>query len=955
MHTLRHFLTSVTATLCIMCAVSCAESPLKSLRHDFEAPGEDCRPLVWWHWMNGNVTKDGIRKDLTWMHDIGIGGVFLFDAGNFKGQVVNERLPYMSEGWKDAFRYSMALCDTLGMSMSMASSPGWSITGGPWVSEEDAQKKLVWSVLEVGGGSIYEGGLPDPPNVAGPYQDEMRYPDDPDRYRFYRDVCVIALRKPALDTARIVQAQVKAGFRMDYRVADKFPTPPTRDITPCNDVVDLTQDYADGTLKWDVPEGEWKIFRFGYSLLGHVNGPATPESTGLEVDKLDKGAMDRYYEDYLSMFAKAFDPEAKGPEALKGHIYALEIDSYESGKATWTPAIEQEFESRRGYPLRPWLPVLTGQIIGSADQSERFLFDWRQTLGELIAEAHYDHASDILHPLGIVRYNESHEERRSFTGDGMMVKRSADVPMGAFWVRSHAGWYSSYPTSEADVRESSSVAHIYGQNVCAAESFTTNGLPGKWDGSFAYQSHPGNLKRVADAAMACGLNKFVIHSSVHQPCDDVVPGLSLDRYGEWFNRHNTWAAEAKPWIDYLTRSSSMLRAGRYVADIAYFYGEDKNITGRFMHDRPEIPSGWNFDYVNADILLNVFKLKDGHLTTESGMNYSVLRIDPQVRYMSMQVLEKISEFAQAGVTVIGPKPEGPANLMADEKEFMALADKVWGLPNVEDTSLSASITGMAPDVQDLPDSVFFIHRKVRGGDVYWIANNCSRAREFSISLRCKAADAEIWHADTGLREKADISSRNGGTAVHLKMTKDDAQFIVLSERPCHTGAKKQRTSYSNSVAMTFSGPWHVKFQQGRGAPESAELGPGSWTESECEGIRYFSGSAVYSRSFDFKAEGGCRYTLDLGSVGNMAHVWLNGKDLGLLWKEPFTADISGALQDGANELEITVVNSWANRLIGDEQPGVKGRLTYTVIPFYSADSPLPASGLLGPVRIMVKK
>jgi len=952
MRTLRQFLTSALVALS---AVSCCESPIQSLRAGFDEPDSDSRPLTWWHWMNGNITIDGIRKDLTWMHDAGIGGVFLFDAGNFEGQIVKERLPYMSEGWKDAFRFSKRLADSLGLSMSFASSPGWSITGGPWVTEDDAQKKLVWSVTELEGATEFEGVLPEPPSVAGPYQDEMKYPDNPDKYRFYRDVCVLALRKPAVDKARIVESEVKAGFRMNYKIGDKFPTPPTDDVIAQKDVVDLTDHYSDGILKWDVPDGKWKVFRFGCSLLGHVNGPATPEATGLEVDKLDRGAMDRYYDNYLTMFAKATDPAAEGPEALKGRFYAMQIDSYESGKSSWTPAIEQEFEARRGYALRPWLPVLTGQIIGSAVLSERFLFDWRQTLGELIVENHYDHANDILHPLGILRYNEAHEERTAFTGDGMMVKRSADVPMSASWVRFNAGWYSTYPTAEADIRESSSVAHIYGQNVCAAESFTTNGLPGKWDGYYAYQCHPGVLKRVADASMACGLNKFVIHSSVHQPCDDVVPGLSLNRYGQWFNRHDTWASEARPWIDYLSRSCQMLRAGRYVADIAYFYGEDKNITARFMHDRPEIPLGYNFDFVNADILLNVIKIRKGKLVTDSGMSYGVLRIDPEVKYMSMAVLERIAEFARAGIIIIGPKPSRLANLMADEKEFAALAEAVWSLPNVTDSTPDPSVAGIEPDVKDLPDSCFFVHRKVKGGNLYWVVNNCSKSRYFSVSLRCKAASVEIWHADTGVRELADYSIDGDWTTVNLDMTRDDAQFIVLSDRTCASDAVRPYKPAVSTVALTLDGPWHVMFQQGRGAPDSAELEAGSWTRSDCEGIKYFSGEAAYYRSFEFAPESGCRYLLDLGRVGNMARVKLNGKDLGLLWKEPFAIDISDALQDGRNDIELDVINSWANRLIGDEQPGVTERHTYTVIPFYSEHSPLPDSGLLQQVKIICTK
>lgn len=913
--------------------------------------------------MNGNITKDGIRKDLVWMQNSGIAGVFLFDAGiSSIPQVVEERLPYMSEGWKDAFRYASSLADSLGIRLSIASSPGWSVTGGPWVSPEDAQKKLVWSILEIEGGpgaqdSRYCGELPAPPDVAGQYLDEPAFPNDPDRYRYYKDLYVIAVKAPAKDTARIVRSEVKAGFKMDYTVSDHFPTPETNDVTAAADVIDLTGSYSDGILTWNVPEGKWKIFRFGYSLIGHVNGPATPEATGLEVDKLDREAVRRYYDNYFNYFGSALpDGGEKPSDALKGHIYALQIDSYESGKGTWTPKMEEEFLSRRGYQLRPWLPVLAGQIIGSAGMSERFLFDWRQTLGELLAENHYDSVNDIVHPMGMLRFSEAHEERTAFTGDGMMVKRSADVPMSAFWVRYRAGWYSSYPTSDADVRESSSVAHIYGQNVCAAESFTTNGKIGKWDGFGAYQCHPGNLKPVADMAMACGLNRFVMHSSVHQPSDDRIPGLGLGTYGQWFNRHDTWANEAKIWTDYLSRSCFMLRQGRYAADIAYFYGEDKNITGRFMDERVNIPDGYNFDFVNGDIILNVLKIKGRSLVTGSGMKYRMLRIDPEVRYISMPVLRRIAEFARAGVAICGPRPERCANLMADDEEFEQLADEIWAMPNVVDGDLAASLSaaGIPEDVKGLPDSVKFIHRRIPGGDIYWIANISASPRKFKVSLNAKAAKAEIWHADTGLREGASTERCDGGTSVSLDMVRDDAQFIVLYRNPFIRTAAPGKKGPALEAGIV-EGPWEVTFQEGRGAPETAVYDSlASFTGSSDPGIRYFSGKAVYRTSFSCTADGSSedKVWIDLGDVRNMARVRLNGTDIGLAWKYPYVLDTKGALLDGRNELEVTVINSWANRLIGDEQPGTEKRITYTAVQFYTADSPLVPSGLLGPVRIL---
>lgn len=956
---MRVRLSLLAATVLVL--ASCGGSDVRSrLEAGFDNPEAQYRPRTWWHWMNGNVTRDGIRKDLEWMDRAGISGVFLFDAAHSTPQIVDERVVYMSEAWDDALAYTLDVADSLGMEFYIASSPGWSLTGGPWVSCEDAQKKVVWSELAVRGGSHVQVELPLPPSCSGPYQDELAFPKDPDRYRWYRDLYVIAVKAPVADKARVLHSEVKAGFKMDYTVSDHFRTPETDDFTALEDVVDLSDRCRDGVLDWDAPDGEWKVFRFGCSLIGHTNGPAPVEATGLEVDKLDAGAVRRYFDNYLSLYANA-----TGGRFGKGGICGMVIDSYESGKSTWTPKMEEEFLARRGYSLRPWLPVLTGQIIGSAEMSERFLFDWRQTLGELLAENHYDAANDILHPMGIIRYSESHEERRAFTGDGMAVKRSADVPMSAFWVRYRAGWYALYPGAEADLRESSSVAHIYGQNVCAAESFTTNGRIGKWDGFGAYRCHPGNLKRVADAAMAQGLNRFVVHTSVHQPLDDVFPGLGLSTYGQWFTRHDTWAEEARSWTDYLSRSCYMLQQGRNVADIAYFYGEDKNVTGRFYEQRVCIPRGWNYDFVGGDALLGGLRVEGGELVSVSGLHYRMLALDNELRYVSIPVLEKIAEIARAGVLVCGPRPLAPANLAATDEEFAALVADIWdsGRANVtevpsccEGEELSSAMASafargsVQPDVAGMTDSLSFVHRSLGREQIYWVANICSRPRTVELSLRCDGFRPEIWHADTGVREPVEWRREDGRTVVTLPMSRDDAQFIVFAEKTDLSGESLR--GREETLVAQVEGPWTVGLHQKGLEPHEVVFDAlADLSQSDDPYVRYYSGTAVYRCTFEASVPAADEVWIDLGEVHNMARVILNGRDLGLAWKSPYRLNVAGALVDGVNALEIRVINSWSNRLIGDESLEAENRSTWTASRFYEADDELEVSGLIGPVGI----
>lgn len=955
---MRRSILTVVAALAAFCAVSCGRTVHASLEEGFSCPESRYRPRTWWHWMNGNVTEDGIRKDLEWLHDAGIAGVTLFDASHSTPTIVEERRTYMSDGWKDALSFALDLADSLGMDIHIASSPGWSLTGGPWVSEEDAQKKLVWSEMKITGGSHVSMTLPAPPSVSGPYQDEPAFRNDPERYRWYRDICVLALRTPAVDSARVVRSDIKAGFRMDYTVSDHFPTPETDDFTALVDVIDLSGRYVDGILDWDAPEGDWTLMRFGCSLIGHVNGPAPAEATGLEVDKLDRGAVRRYFENYLSMYS-----DAVGGRLGEGGINGMVIDSYESGKGTWTAEMEAQFAERRGYELRPWLPVLAGRIIGSAAQSERFLFDWRKTLGELIAENHYDLAGEMLHSRGMVRYSESHEERTSFTGDGMAVKRGADVPMSAFWVRYNAGWYSLYPGAEADLRESSSVAHIYGQNVCAAESFTTNGRIGKWDGYGAYKCHPGNLKRVADAAMAEGLNRFVMHTCVHQPVDDKVPGLSLSTYGQWFTRHDTWAAEAHSWTDYLSRSCFMLQQGRNVADIAWFYGEDKNVTGRYYDEMLQCPRGWNYDFVGGDALLNALRVQGGRLVSKSGAVYRIFVIDNELRYISLPVLRKIALMAKSGIAVCGPRPEAPAGLMDAQPEFEFLVREVWdggrnnvievpqgcSMAELRDSALALlSRLDIREDVAGLPDSLSYVHRKLPRGHVYWLANICSQSRKVDLSFDCSGYEPEIWHADTGLVEAARWSSDGHRTTVSLDLERDDAQFVVMVRRTM----KREGCAPQSEMAQVqeISGPWTVELHQKLLDSKMMEMDTLSdLSLSDDPYVRYYSGTAVYRSTFSLDPVSG-RCWIDLGRVCNMARVKLNGQDLGLAWKSPFRLEATSAVRPGENEIEIRVTNSWSNRLIGDARG--EGSSTWTPVAFYRAEDKLDPAGLIGPVIVL---
>jgi len=723
------------------------------------------------------------------------------------------------------------------------------------------------------------------------------------------------------------------------------------------DVIDLTSKmHPDGKLDWTPPPGHWVVLRLGYSLTGAHNSPASPEATGLEVDKLSREYVKNYMDTYLGMYQDTVGGSLMGKRGLQ---YVI-TDSWEAGAQNWTDNMIAEFTKHRGYDPRPWLPVLTGKIVESAEASDRFLWDFRTTIGELTAENHYDQIGDLLHARGMGRYSESHESGRAFIGDGMEVKRSADIPMSAMWTQTPGEDREQYGYN-ADIRESASVAHIYGQNLVAAESLTARG--GAWAWS------PETLKPTADKELAMGLNRFVIHTSVHQPLVDRAPGLGLGPYGQWFTRNETWAELAKPWITYLSRSSFMLQQGQFVADILYFYGEGSNLTAEFASKSPDVPAGYNFDYINADAIVHKLSVKDGRIVTLSGMSYRVLALDPYSQHMSLPVLRKIRDLVQAGATVAGSKPTDSPSLSDSQEEFHTIADQLWGSGAAEHTYGKGMVFG-GPVLQETqaalrtpPDfdftkpqtdtNLLFVHRTLPSAEIYWVDHRNNRSETVEASFRVQGMAPELWHADTGIREPVSYRTENGRTIVPLALDRWDAVFVVFrrSGTPSRTAPLPTETRVAG-----VDGPWTVHFQTGRGAPAAITLNSlSSWSDNSDAGVRYFSGAGTYTNTIQASAGWflkGSRLWLDLGDVKNLAEVTVNGKALGIVWKPPFRVDVTDALKPGANTLEIRVTNLWVNRLVGDEQSGVTTKYTLTTQQFYRSDSALLPSGLLGPVVLL---
>jgi len=511
------------------------------------------------------------------------------------------------------------------------------------------------------------------------------------------------------------------------------------------------------------------------------------------------------------------------------------------------------------------------------------------------------------------------------------------------------------------MKGASSVAHLYGRPYVAAESMTAAFSP--W--AFA----PADLRRIVDLEFAYGINRPVIHTSVHQPVDDRQPGLSLSIFGQYFNRHETWAPMAKPWVDYLSRTAFLLQQGENVADLAYYYGEEQPLTALHAYQTlQDVPRTHAFDFVNADALLRALHVQDGELVSTGGARYRALYLGGSSRHMSVAVLKRIAALVEAGATVIGLPPTSSPGLADDPAVFRELVQKLW--PGAASSTFGKGHVIRAPDAEtglaaagvpadfsyagEAADSeVLFVQRRTADGELYFVNNRLNRPEQLAARFRGTGKRPEIWRADSGRMERVPFWYEGGDTVVPLKMAAEDSFFVVFRE-PASSNEVTAAQADPLPVAQ-IDGGWDLAFQAGRGAPATLHLDRLQPLDANTDpGVRYFSGIATYTTPFTLPVgtKPGAALSLDLGEVGEVAEVRVNGRVAGTVWHAPYRLDIGALVQAGSNLLEVRVANLWVNRLIGDAQPGATSH-TFTALPTYLPDAPLRRSGLIGPVRLLV--
>jgi alpha-L-rhamnosidase len=720
---------------------------------------------------------------------------------------------------------------------------------------------------------------------------------------------------------RVHHAEVKAGFAAasDYYALDTAPGVDTSGIDPAA-VVDLTGRLDErGVLRWDAPPGNWRVLRFGASLTGQTNGPAPAEATGLEVDKLDGAKVRRYLGTYLERFDGA-------------SLDALLSDSIESGPQNVTDAFRERFAELRGYDLQPWVPALAGYVVGDPARTDRFLFDHRRTIADLLAREYYATLSAEAHARGLTYYAEALEDHRPQLGDDLAMRAHADVPMGAMWVYD-AGSGSPAPTYVADLKGASSVAHVHGKPFTGAESMSAFHRPWSYT--------PRRLKHVADLELALGVTRFCIHTSPHQPTQVPPPGIGLSPYlGQTFVRTEPWAELAGPWIDYLARCSWLLNQGAPAVDVAVFVGEEGPLTALFGDEADRsVPAGLDVDYVDLEALEQRIAVQDGVLVA-AGARYRLLYLGGSSSRMTVRALRRLAELVDAGAPVVGRRPASSPSLADDDVEHRRLCDRLWGTGGVLDTddlADAADTLGIRARLTVEGGDLLRIGRRTGAGEIVFLANPAPEPVE--VTVRTAAGRAPVAWDPVTLRRH-----RLPGSDGRHRLALPALGSVVLVD-----GGPADEPPGSVRAELVLDGPWELTLA---GVLQTTlPAGPRPWTELGPAAA--FAGIGVYRTTLAVDAAllgGRHRVVLDLGDVGDLARVRVNGADCGTVWTEPFRLDVTGALHPGTNTVEIDVANAWMNRLIA-EAATPTGQIFAPAASVYAADAPVRTSGISGPVRL----
>lgn len=941
-----------------------------NLAQRFVTPDAAGKPWTYWWWINGNVDKATITRDLEQMKDKGFAGLLLFDARGYHDDHCPPpppRMEFMSSEWRELVRFAMAEAHRLGLKMSINLSSCAGALKGPWLVKDDAPKRLIWTAAEVPG--------------PGPLQLQLAPSGDAG----FRDVALLALKTPrAAGTTEATAATAAERLSSNWREIQ-----PERDGDAIvSEVVDLSENLDEhGQLAWVVPDGDWTVVRFARTVMaGHE----------YDVDVLDPAAVAGHFDRIGRSLIEDAGPAAR---TTLTHFYSV---SWEGAAPTWTGGFETQFEKYRGYSPRRYLPVLAGRTVTSPEVSTRFLRDYYKTLGDLFRDNFYGQLQALCREHGLAWHSESggpwNRKLAAFQhADQLAFLARNDMPQGEFW---HKGHVMNRPAAMA--------AHVYGKRLAATEAFTH--MRTHWS------AYPAVLKQDADSAFVDGVNHFIWHTFTCSPPEFGKPGIEYFA-GTHLNPNVTWFQLSGGFLTYLARCQIMLRQGLFAADVCCYTGDKPYLhwgRGEKWSEQPSLGlgKGYTYDLINDEVLLERLSVRDGKLVLPDGMSYRLLAVDLVDDAVAPQTLRRIAELAKAGATVVlGTRRPTRALGLHEypdcDAEVRQLADELWNREGTHALGQGEIVTGRSlHDVLQshgvLPDfegNCEFIHRQLGDMDVYFVSGSGTAECVFRVSGK----QPELWCPRTGaIRDAACYHPTDDGrTVVPVTLPQGGAVFVVfrkpavarrlvtlpapgielvgrdrdrLALRLWDNEEHELTTADAKRIAIKpaqrprpqeVAGAWEVQFDPEWGGPESIifdRLVP--WNDHASEGIKYYSGTATYRKTLQLTQQQiGGLVRLQLGQVGHVAEIRLNGQLLGTVWCEPWSVDLTGAAREGENLLEIDVANLWMNRLIGDSMLPPEQRRARSNMRFFRADDkyrafegfspkdPLAPSGLIGPVRL----
>ena len=968
---------------------SISRAAINDLAAGFVQPPGAARMWTWWFWLDDRVDKASITADLEALKAQGIAGVTVYSL-SAKDNTAQVGPAYMGPEWRELFKHTLKEAERLGLGVSTMLCSGWS-AGGPWIKPEQACKEYTRSVLTLTGPQHFRGALPQP--LSPPRFRSLAPAQTP--AIFTRDVAVQAFRVDANqpltnDPAWSMLLEYKSG-RATFdeknwpraRIAEMCaaplkPLPPEEPGTALDpaSIIDLTTNCHDGVLDWDMPKGQWVVLRTGFAMSGNPIRTSSPSGAGLEADPLDATAMD-------VQFANVVAPLAQDAGPLTGKVFkSVQIDSWEIYPApNWTINFMDEFKARRGYDPHPYLPTLTGFTVANAEITDRFLYDYRQTLGDCVAENYFGRLNELAEAQGLVQQSEAGgpTPMTLMTMDCLKNLGRCAIPMGEFW--QDGTWLEGNQNKNG--KQTASAAHLYGKPIVAAEAFSS---------MLHWLDSPASLKPTADRAFCEGFNHFFIFSSATHSGDG-TPGTEYFA-GTYFNRKITWWNEARCFADYIARCSYLLQQGLFVADVLFYNGDGCPNFVAPKHVEPSLGPGFDYDVCNSEIILTRLAAQDGRIVLPDGLSYRLLVL-PDRTTMPVAVARKLKQLVAAGITLVGPKPEkdpGLNNYPRCDAEVQAIANELWGPCDGKTVTEHAfgkgrviwgvplrqilSKDGVPPDCAiggGQPDTfIDWIHRRADGAEIYFLANRTDHAETVTGQFRVGGRQPDIWDPATGtLRAATTFTQQDGIMTVPLKFAPYESLFIIFRHEPAANVASHAADNFPTlSPVQNISGPWTIAFDPRWGGPEAVQFDHlTDWILRPEEGIQHYSGTATYRKTFDL-ADGprrnGARLFLNLGVVKELARVRLNGQDLGVVWTAPWQVEITDAVKEKGNELELAVINLWPNRLMGDAKLPPEKRFTQTNIQTLRkprgstklkpiGEQPLLSSGLLGPVTIQASE